>query len=716
MRRSFWIWSATVCLFGLLAALLTWPRLPDAAHSVVDYGDPLAYIWRLRWIDHALLHDPAHLYEAPIFYGFPESLAYDNIQIGPAVLALPLTSITGRVDTAYNLLIVFSYALSGLAAFALVRHVTGSAGASVVGGVVYAFWSYTLAHISHLAELSLYPIPLALLCLHRLAETPWLGAKKGELRRTSLWAAGFVACFVWQALCSFYSTAYLALASGGLLVWEALVVRRWQGWAAVTRAQVVVSILIALSVAASMVAVISAPYRDAQAKLGLYRTIDEQVAWSAQVQSYLSVSPRNQVYNRILPVAWPEPLFPGFVALVLAGVGVGALAIGGQRARGDAGEEERRVNRRVLGLYLALAVGAALLSFGPVWNLGGVSIPLPYAALAVLPGFNGLRAPVRIAPFFALGLGVLAGWGWLRTGLTLKGVLGSRPARGWGVSPNSRASVLTLGLAAIVAIMTVEQWTVTPSEPMPPGRAGTLLAKGETPPAYTWLAQQGEGVVAEMPVIVDATQDYTRMYYQGVHGHALMNGHSSFVPPVYNEIGIALDEPQEIGPPGIGILQSLEVRYVLVYKWAYESDRLSTLTASLGAFPEVKLAGDFVDDYAFVLDPLPDGARLKLGWRLPPEIPLGASTPITVTITNPYKYPLLTRLQQRLELEAQWSAGEVVKVDLDVPLTVEQGAHLYAATIIAPGTAGEYHFRMRPALPVPRYVVDEDSVVSVGRR
>ena len=147
----------------LLAALLTWPRLANAATSVVDLGDPLEDVWTLRWIDHALLTDPARLYDAPIFHGFPLPLAYDDTSLGPALLALPLTALTGSMILTYNLLIIASYALAGWGAFLLARHVTRSAWAGIVAGMVYAFWSYTFAHISHLSVLSLYPLPLALL-------------------------------------------------------------------------------------------------------------------------------------------------------------------------------------------------------------------------------------------------------------------------------------------------------------------------------------------------------------------------------------------------------------------------------------------------------------------------------------------------------------------------------------------------------------------------
>ena len=148
-----------VGLFLLLAALLTWPRLANAATSVVDPGDPLEDVWTLRWIDHALLTDPAHLYDAPIFHGFPLPLAYDDTSLGPALVALPLTALTGSMILTYNLLIIASYALAGLGRVPAGPACHRSTWAGIVAGMVYGFWSYTFAHISHLSVLSLYPHP-----------------------------------------------------------------------------------------------------------------------------------------------------------------------------------------------------------------------------------------------------------------------------------------------------------------------------------------------------------------------------------------------------------------------------------------------------------------------------------------------------------------------------------------------------------------------------
>ena len=210
-------------VFLVLAGVMTWPRLANLATSVVDHGDPLEDIWTLQWIGRTLLTDPARLYDAPIFYGFPRPLAYDDIGIGPALVTLPVTALTGNPVLAYNLLIVGSFALAGWCAFLLARHVTGSALAGLIAGMAYGFWSYTFAHLSHMSVLSLYPMPLALLCLHRLfAAADAAPAGKRMVRAPAGWAAGFALCFLWQALHSFYYAAYLALAAGGLVAWEAL--------------------------------------------------------------------------------------------------------------------------------------------------------------------------------------------------------------------------------------------------------------------------------------------------------------------------------------------------------------------------------------------------------------------------------------------------------------------------------------------------------------
>jgi hypothetical protein len=702
-------------LFAVLAVLLTWPRLANAAASVVDPGDPLEDVWTLRWIDHALLTDPAHLYDAPIFHGFPLPLAYDDTSLGPALLALPLTALTGSMVLTYNLLIIASYALAGWGAFLLARHVTRSMAAGVVAGMVYGFWSYTFAHISHLSVMSLYPIPFALLCLHKVFETadpPASGRaapppSRRRLPPWALWLLGFAALFIWQALNSFYYVAYLGLAVGGLLAWEALVVRRWRRWPGRTRAAVGGGLLLAGLAGGLSLAALSVPYREVQREFGFYRSAEEQTAWAAHPADFLGVSPRNRTYRAVLPNVWPEPLFPGFAVLALGGVGLGALGVAALRRRPrpapvpPEGAPATGVPS-AMPFYVLLAAAGVILSLGPVLDVGTARVPLPYSLLATLPGFSGLRSPVRLVVLGALGWGVLAGWGWRGV---LAGVGALRPARrGWLLA--IPATVALLG------VMSWEQWSVlTPTTPLPNG--GTL------PPAYQWLAGHPDGgVLADFPVIAglrDPTRATTRMYYQGSHGHPLLNGYSSFIPPTYAEIAHQLDDDVAILPQDIGLLQSLDVRYLVFHRPAYKKAHWQRIQTDLAQYPEVgrvlAYGDEFNGDGLYSLAPLPAAAHLRLSGALPSPLPADPTVPLTVTITNGYRYPLLTRLQPRLALEATWvpappdagsPAAGPLRCEVDVPLLLPQGTYSFTARLPRP-PSGHHVLHLRVVAPAAAY-------------
>ncbi|MDQ3929738.1 MAG: hypothetical protein M3328_11415, partial [Chloroflexota bacterium] len=642
-------------LFALLASVLTWPRLGMAASSVVDYGDPLLHVWRVRWIGYALLNDPGHLFDAPIFHGYPKPLTFDDILIAPSIIALPLTALTGSVDLAYNLLILLSYMLAGWFTFLLARHVTGSAAAGLIAGTLGGFWSYTFAHISHLTSLSFYPLPLALLCLHHFFEAAGQSPEGLDIkhnaagtRRAALWALGFASCFTWEALSSFYYTAYLALAAGGLILWELLVVRRWIRWVWGRRVRMGALLAGALLVSGAALAVISAPYREVQQELGLYRT-GEQGAYSALLTDYLGVSPFNRPYRRVLPAVWPEPLFPGFIALALGVIGVVALA----SRRGPASSEstDRGAQGRLTGFYVWLAVGAVILTLGPVWHAGSTDIPLPYQLLGALPGFNGLRAPVRLAAVGGIAWGIVAGWGWQWLWSWAQRAL--RRAR---LAP---APLFIGATLLIVGLMSGEHWMVpTPVATLPPRPGESLIPEGTVPEGYEWLAKQRDsGVLVEMPIFVgieDPLRTTVRLYYQGIHRHPLFNGHGSFLPPTYREIAEQLDREVQLTPVDMGILQSLDTTYVMFDQWAYKTRDWQRLTQSIKAYPEARLEGQFGEDAIYTLAPLAPDAQLRLGWRVQESIEPGATVPITVTVTNVYAYPLLARLEPALVLNARW--------------------------------------------------------------
>ena len=77
--------AAAICL--LLAIIHTWPLALDPGRwSRNDNGDAQLNEWILAWIAHQLPRDPAHLFEANIFYPAHDALAFSEPLIVPAVI------------------------------------------------------------------------------------------------------------------------------------------------------------------------------------------------------------------------------------------------------------------------------------------------------------------------------------------------------------------------------------------------------------------------------------------------------------------------------------------------------------------------------------------------------------------------------------------------------------------------------------------------------
>ena len=660
-------------LYFAVAALVTWPQVPQAGTAVPDTGDPAESIWTLHWIAQAVLHDPAHLYAAPIFHGFPNPLAYDDTSLLPGVLLAPLWLTDARL-LGYNLLMWTTLALTGFTAFLLIRRVSGSALTGGVGGLMAMVNSYTLAHLSHLNVLSAYLLPLGLLAIY---ESFHPGAQ-GPSRRA---AAGLALVLVGQAASTFYVFAYLALAVVAYVLWQAIIVRAVWRWPAAWRRRLVGQGVAVAAATGLALAVLIPPYLETQRVLGFARTSGENAAWAAQPLDYLSVSLHNRTWAGLLPPNNPEPLFPGFVALALL---AGGLLVARRRRMAETG------------FYAALLLGAGLLTLGPQLTVGGLSIPLPYSWLAALPGASALRAPVRAVVLVYLAGGLFAGLGarWLvDCGLRLvegrsdnadRSALATLPVADGAETSHLQLSAshrpptahkqrfpmlpaaLVLGLGA--AMLWEQQVAPLAMVPLPVGAAAI-------PAVYRWLGEHPDGgVLIEMPVGVglrDATVEGRRMYFQGWHDHPLVNGYSSFRPPTYVEMLTALDRQySQFTPAQVGTLQSLDVRYLLFHQAGYKKRAWTQLLATLDGSPVLHRvarfpAGPHGDDYLYALEPRPADVRLMV--TLGPV----AGDHTTVTFHNPYTYPLLARLRPTLDL-ARRDGGQFA---IAAPLLIAPGTY-----------------------------------------
>jgi hypothetical protein len=674
-----------------VAGLVTWPALPHAADSLRDPGDPALFIWTLHWLAYAAFHDPAHLYAGPIFHGFPNPTTYTDTSLLPGILLAPAWLSDERV-LFFNLLMWVTLALIGFTAYLLIRDLSGSEIGGVIGGLVCGVNSYTLAHLSHLNLLSAYWVPLALLALRRLFHP----GPKGPSR----WAAlALGVTIIGQTLSTFYVLAYLLMAVVLYLGWQALVRRAVWRWPGAWRRRLAVQLLLAGLAAGATIVLVTAPYWETQRVMGFARTREENLTWSAQPLDYLSVSLHNRTYARLLPHDEAEPLFAGFAALLLAAGGV----LGAIRHRrpdpapteGSAPTDGATSPDREAGFYALLGLIGVVLTLGPVLAVGDLQIPMPYALLAQVPGASALRAPVRAMVLVNLSLGVFAGLG-ARGFFAAVAYLTPLPPfprrEGGRVLPSSRRrgaggevagrALRGLLLVSVGAVILIEQ-QVAPLALTPlPASAATI------PAVYQWLAAHPDGgVLAEFPVGVglrDPTVESTHMYYQTWHGHPLLGGYSGFRPPTYVEIFSALDaDYSTFNAEQLGILQSLDVRYLLYHEANYKRAAWTQIQAALQKFPQVHEVGAFDSgtfgaDHLYALDPRPAGVTLQVAVR--PAAPAEDAGTVAVQITNPYPYPLLIRLRPTLDL----ALGDGRRLAVPTPLTQPPGTATFTATLAGP--------------------------------
>jgi hypothetical protein len=338
----------------------------------VPHQDVYFNMWRLRWFAHALVTPSARLFDANIFYPEPRTLALSDAMFVEGTLAAPLVWAGMAPVLVHNLLLLGAIAVSGVSMFALARYLTGSRGAGVLAGIVFAFAPYRFEHVMHMELQWAMWMPLAFLALHRTFDT-------------GKWKYGLAtgACLALQMLSSIYYGIFLA----SLIALAAVLLMARDRKVPLRRA------LLPLAAGAVLAVVVSGayamPYLRVHDRVG-DRPAGEIAAFSARPQSYLAATPANWLYASVS--AWrggPERrLFPGVIPVVLA---IAGLLL-------------RTPSRRAI-VYLLLLVAAFETSLG----FGGHAYAFLYDHV---PVYRGLRAPARLGIFVLMFLGVLAAYGY----------------------------------------------------------------------------------------------------------------------------------------------------------------------------------------------------------------------------------------------------------------------------------------------------------------
>ena len=446
-----------LCLF---AAVLMHAQLRHL-NSVPDLGDPLFSMWRTGWVYHQLLGDPRPLFSANIYHPHPLTLTYSDSMLLPSLTTFPLLAIGLHPATAYNIMLVLSFVVSGFAMYLLAERLTGSPGAAFVSSLLYGFYPYRFEHYSHFELLMSYWMPLALLALHRLATSPRV--------RDALIAA---ACTAAQWYSSMYYAVFFSLYTAVVFPVLCLLTRT-----PLRRLAAPVGLAAALTVVLALP--LAMTYRSAH--LG-DRDIEAVTYYSATMADYVHPHTRSALWGFLTPPKELRPeraLFPGVMALALAALALwpplGILRV-----------------TYLVGLLVALEISR---------GFNGLVYPFLYEWL---PPMRGLRVPARCSVLVGLSLAVLAG-------LAVRRLLEGR-SRSW-----VRGIVGALVLALAVDLRPVLD--LVPVWPEPPPIYGVASGSTHVVLAEFPMGLTKAGVTSNVPFMYFSLWHWSQMV-NGYSGHA----------------------------------------------------------------------------------------------------------------------------------------------------------------------------------------------------
>lgn len=526
-------------LAAALAILMTWPLTRGLGHlgRTENSGDARFAVWNVAWVAHALTTKPHRLYDANIFHPHRNALAFSEANIGAGVLAVPGWLLTKNALLAFNVVVLFSFAASVVATFYLVRYLTHDVRAAWIAGFLYAFCPYLFAHTAHIQLLMAAGIPLSMLLMHRVVDhpSPWRGVFLGLGLAAQALSCAYYGIFA--ALMVGFATCFYA--------WSRRYLLSPKYWTAIA---------IGAAVSIGIVAAFFIPYLEIQQETGFARTLDDSRMYAANWRSYLAsgAHPHEWMLPKLRARGgWGgEVLFPGFVAILFAAVGLASI---GERSSADRSIMRLPRDRETMLLYILVAVLALWTSLGPDAGL----YRLFYEAI---PVFSFLRAPGRIGLVVMLGLAVLAAFG-------IRAVLQGFAA------PRQIAVVGIIAAAAFVDLRQVPfDWR--PARPIPE--------------AYRVLAKLPRGAVVEFPFYGQriAFHSHTRyMLNSTVHWQPLVNGYSDHIPIEFRSVAVRLASfPSH---DAFDVMREYRVRYIVIHRNRYDrvsAERVATTLREFALF------------------------------------------------------------------------------------------------------------------------------------
>ena len=511
--------------FVLLAFLFfTWlffPRIFTGFFTTVETNDGRLLAWTVSWDLHKLFSDPAHLYQANIFFPNKNTLVYSEHAIATSILAIPVWFLTGGNPAAcFNFLMILGYVLNAYCTFLLIRKLTGDNAAAFFGACINGFCSYRLLNIAHLQNIIVFYIPLCVLFFYYYLDT-----KRWK------YLVGMGCCLLLQSLSSWYHMIFIFLLFFLLVFYYFIVGKR-------LTLKEVTGLLLTAGITFLFIAPFAIPYMQHNKETNAAYNMSELI--SADWGGYFLPSPYSSGngllhdYFGISKGRWSENFnFVGYVALLLSLLGLCRTYRNEQQVLRWQYQRERTV-------YVLVAVVFFICSMGPyfVINDHATGLKLPYYYIfRLLSPIRFLRAVARYSTVVFLMVSILAAYGLINL---LKGI---------DVRLYRRAVYLLL-----LAVCFLEY------APVP--RFDRFSDMGNIPEVYQRIKQDSAvKSIIELPINVGPFTTTKYIYYAGIHYKPMVNGYSGYEPKSYAQIKSAFDFP--LNGYSAGLLEQWGVTHIL---------------------------------------------------------------------------------------------------------------------------------------------------------
>ena len=634
-----------------------WPLPLHANSAVQDLGDPLYEIWTMRWVQHQLVTDPAHLWDGNTGYPFSNSLLFSEPRISTSIIAWPIQILTGNQILTYNLMLMGSYFVVGVGMTLLISELTGEIGAGILTGFVSAFVPYRFGHLSHLNLLSYGWGLLAFWLLVRFA------------RRRQMRDALFSALFLTIQILASDTVGVMF----GFVLGCAIVVVLWQ-----ERKRISLRLFSGLMAIVCIPALAELPVAIARLRVdrmyGFSRSLSTVSEMSATLQTYWSVSPGSPFWRfmQFLPSAYPNPLFPGVIASIAAIAGLVFSA---------------RLWTRWTIYATFIAIVGFVLSLGPYTVISGYRYRLPYDFLYLhVPGFNAMRDAARFGMVALLGIEVLAGLGFAAVWKTL------RPRM-----PERKVTLFGFALLAVLLIGASIETKINVG-------AVTVPTDANSTAVYDWLASQPKAPVVEFPangLWTNLGWTIREIYFSTRHWDPIVAAYTSFIPQRDIDMLVAIhggtDTPSLVNRDNVGLLQDLGIHYVVIHRWPnYDWE---TALDQARTLPELTQVGEFGDATVFVLA---KGDRMPVRYQIeaPQSAYAGRKVVADFITRNDNATKAIDWLKQDPAASITWrtATGEIIsesQIPIHLSVTANPGLTLQPLEMNAPDEAGTYQLTVK---------------------